>query len=88
MSAPDSLDAYAPGEISQRVATVGVAKAELATVPLLMLGVLAGAFIGLGALLFVLVRADTSLGFASSAVLGGLVFALGLVGVDCARPLR
>lgn len=79
MSAPDSLDAYAPGEISQRVATVGVAKAELATVPLLMLGVLAGAFIGLGALLFVLVRADTSLGFASSAVLGGLVFALGLL---------
>lgn len=79
MPAHDSLDAYAPHEVSQRVATLGVAKAQMATVPLLMLGVLAGAFIGLGAMLFVMVRADPALGFASSAILGGLVFSLGLL---------
>ena len=72
-------DAYAPSEIAQRLETVGVAKARMATMPLLMLGVLAGAFIGLGALLFVLVKSDATLGYASSALLGGLVFSLGLI---------
>lgn len=72
-------DAYAPGEVAQRVETVGVAKARLATLPLLMLGVLAGAFIGLGTLFFTLVKSDPTLGFAASSVLGGLVFSLGLM---------
>ena len=79
MSAGNRSDAYAPAEVAQRVQTVGVAKARMATLPLLMLGVLAGAFIGLGALFFTLVKSDTTLGFASSAVLGGLVFSLGLL---------
>lgn len=35
-------DAYAPREIAQRIETVGVAKARMATLPLLMLGVLVG----------------------------------------------
>ena len=62
-----------------RIETVGVAKARLATLPLLMLGVLAGAFIGLGAMFFALVKSDPSLGYAAGAVLGGLVFSLGLL---------
>lgn len=72
-------DAYAPREVAQRIETVGVAKARLATLPLLMLGMLAGAFIGLGAMFFVLVKSDPTLGFAASSVLGGLVFSLGLL---------
>lgn len=72
-------DAYAPAQIAQRVESVGVSKARLATLPLLMLGMLAGAFIGLGAMLFVLVKSDATLGFAASAIGGGLVFALGLL---------
>jgi len=72
-------DAYAPREIAQRVESVGVAKARLETLPLLMLGVLAGAFIGLGALFFVLVKSDATLSWAVSQVLGGLVFSLGLL---------
>lgn len=72
-------DAYAPREIAQRVESVGVAKARLGTLPLLMLGGLAGAFIGLGALLFALVKSDATLGYAASQVLGGVVFSLGLV---------
>lgn len=72
-------DAYAPREVAQRIETVGVAKARLATVPLLMLGVLAGAFIGLGSLAFLIVRADASLGWAAGQWLGGGVFALGLL---------
>lgn len=72
-------DAYAPAEIARRVETVGVAKAQLTTLPLLLLGGLAGAFIGLGAMLFVLVKSDASLSFASASILGGLVFSLGLL---------
>lgn len=72
-------DAYAPAQIAQRIESVGVSKARLPTLPLLMLGVLAGAFIGLGAMLFVLVKSDATLGFAASAVSGGLVFSLGLL---------
>lgn len=72
-------DAYSPAEVAHRVETVGVAKAEMALLPLAMLGVLAGAFIGLGTMLFVLVRADPSLGFAASQLVAGLVFSLGLL---------
>ena len=72
-------DAYSPVEIARRVESVGETKARMAALPLALLGVLAGAFIGLGAMLFVLVKSDPTLGFAASAVLGGLVFAMGLL---------
>ena len=49
MSAPVfGFDAYSPSEIAQRVERIGVAKARLPIHALLMLGLLAGAFIGLG----------------------------------------
>lgn len=82
MAEPNELygsDAYAPAQIAQRIESVGVTKARLPTLQLLMLGVLAGAFIGLGAMLFALVKSDATLGFTASALLGGLVFSLGLL---------
>ena len=72
-------DAYSPVEIARRIEAVGETKARMAMLPLALLGVLAGAFIGLGAMLFVLVKSDPTLGFAASSVLGGLVFAMGLL---------
>ena len=77
-------DAYAPREVARRVETVGVAKARMATLPLLMLGVLAGAFIGLGALFFLIVQSDAGLGYGTRQVLGGVVFSLGLLLVSVA----
>lgn len=79
MSKIFDFDAYSPREIAERVRTVGVAKTRLPFLSLMMLGILAGAFIGLGALYFVLVKSDASLGFATSQVLGGLSFSLGLI---------
>jgi formate transporter len=73
------FDAYAPSEIARRVESVGVAKARLKLLPLAVLGVLAGAFIGLGAMLSVIVKADPSLGFAASQFAAGAVFSLGLL---------
>lgn len=79
MAAIFGLDAYAPKEIAARVAEVGVGKACLPVTTQALLGLLAGAFIGIGALLSTLVASDASLGFAVSRLLGGLVFSLGLV---------
>jgi formate transporter len=74
-----SFDAYTPKEIAARLERFSVAKAVLPLLPLALLGVLAGAFIGLGALLFTLVASDPTLGFASVRLVGGLVFSLGLI---------
>ncbi len=73
------FDAYLPKEIAARVQAVGVAKARLPFLQTALLGLLAGAFIGLGALYFTLVASDASLGFAASRVLGGVCFSLGLL---------
>lgn len=75
------FDAYSPPEIAARVTAVGVAKCALPTLTLtlMMLGALAGAFIGLGGLYYTLVASDTTLSFAAARVLGGVVFSLGLV---------
>jgi len=72
-------DAYSPKEIAARVENVGVAKARLPLLSTVMLGLLAGAFIGLGALYFNIVASDASLGFAAKRVLGGVCFSLGLL---------
>jgi formate/nitrite transporter len=77
-------DAYAPREIAGRVHDFCIAKAKLPLLQLAMLGVLAGAFIGLGAMMFTLVAGDESLGFAATRLLGGLAFSLGLVLVTVA----
>ena len=72
-------DAFSPQQIADKVEAVGVAKAHLPAVPTLMLGVLAGGFIGLGALYFTLVVSDPQLSFGVARVLGGVAFSLGLI---------
>jgi formate transporter len=79
MSRVFGFDAYSPREIARHVEEVCIAKARLPLLTMWMLSLLAGAFIGLGALYFTLVASDTTLGFAASRVLGGLCFSLGLV---------
>ena len=79
MSEIFGFDAFSPSEIAAKVKTLGVAKARLPLLSMLMLSVLAGAFIGLGALYFVIVKSDASLGFAARQALGGLAFSLGLI---------
>ncbi len=73
------LDAYSPQQIAERIESVGVKKAQLPLVSMIALGILAGGFIGLGAMLYTLVVSDQSLGFATQRLLGGLVFCLGLI---------
>ena len=76
---PDLSDAYPPQEIARRVERLGVAKAHADALTLLVLAVLAGAFISLGALLFTVVITESSLGFGPTRLLGGVSFCLGLI---------
>jgi formate/nitrite transporter FocA (FNT family) len=73
------FDAYAPKEIAERIETIGVTKARLPLLSQATLGVLAGGFIGLGALYFTFLTSDPSLGYAVSRMLGGIAFSLGLI---------
>jgi formate transporter len=74
-----NMDAYSPQQIAERVDNIGVTKARLPLLSMAMLGMLAGAFIGLGALYFTLVISDAGLSFAIARVLGGVCFSLGLL---------
>ena len=76
---PLPRDAYAPVEIAHLVENVGVRKATLAFIPLVVLGVLAGAFIAFGAMFFTTTIAGSTAGFGLTRLIGGLVFSLGLI---------
>lgn len=69
-----SIDAYAPAEMAYRVETVGVAKARMALVPMLGLGLMAGAFISFGAMNFI-----TAMAQGLPRIVASLTFCLGLI---------
>ena len=49
------FDAFSPREVAQRIDAIGVAKARLPLHAMALLAVLAGAFIGLGSTMYLLV---------------------------------
>lgn len=75
------LDSLLPAEIARKAEATGVAKAGMDTTRLLVLAVLAGAFIGLGAMAATTLWTGTAgtMPFGIARMLGGLVFALGLI---------
>jgi len=73
------VDAYAPAEVAGRVEAAGMVKAALPADKLLVLAILAGAFIGFGAAFYTVAVSDPGLGFGPTRLLGGLAFSLGLV---------
>lgn len=73
------IDAYAPAEMAARMEDYGIVKAALPLEKLVMLSLLAGAFIGFGAALFTVVMTDPALGLGVTRFIGGIAFSLGLV---------
>jgi formate/nitrite transporter len=74
-----NLNAYSPAEIKEAVEKVGVKKTNLPFLASLMLAVIAGGSIGLGALYYTIIVSDPGLSFATARVMGGLAFSLGLI---------
>jgi len=73
-----NLNAYSPAEIKEAVERIGVKKARIPPLASFMLAMMAGGSIGLGALYYTIVASDAALSFATTRVLGGMVFSLGL----------
>lgn len=76
---PFPLDVVPPARIATLVEEVGIKKAGLELVPMLTLGVLAGAFIAFGGMFHTVVVTGSELGLGPTRLLGGLAFCLGLV---------
>ena len=74
-------DALAGAQIEAKAESVGQGKANMPVVQAFLLAVLAGLFIGMGGMFMLLVKCDATLGFATSSLLGGLAFSLGLFAV-------
>lgn len=75
-----SIDALVPGEMAVRAEEAGVVKANYGPRRLLVLGVLAGAFIALGAIFATTISTGSGeLPYGVAKLLSGLVFSLGLI---------
>ena len=78
------IDAHPPAKMASRMEEIGVAKAGLKADTMFVLAMLAGAFIGTGAILATTTTtglAAAGVGYGVIKLLGGLVFCLGLVAV-------
>ncbi|MBM3118123.1 MAG: hypothetical protein FJ006_00975 [Chloroflexi bacterium] len=74
-----ATDCRPPAEMAVKMEAVGVAKANGNIWTISLLGILAGFFIGLGAMFCTLVTTDIQVGFGLTKLLGGVVFCLGLI---------
>ena len=78
------IDAFLPPEMATKIEGVGVKKAALDVATMFALAILAGAFIGCGAIFATTVTAglgSAGVGFGIIKLLAGLTFSLGLIAV-------
>lgn len=73
------IDHYTPKEIARLIDSRGVTKANAPLLSTLALGVLAGAFIGLGGVFATIIGTGSALGFGPTRMLMGIGFSLGLI---------
>jgi formate transporter len=73
------IDPYSPADMAERAERVGVAKARLSLLTLATLGVLAGAYVAIGAHLASIAGIDSALGYGPTRLLVGVAFSIGLM---------
>jgi formate/nitrite transporter FocA (FNT family) len=73
------IDAYIPAQMAARVEMAGITKGNLDFFSAFTQSMMAGSFIGLGAVFFTFVIHDSSLSSGLTKLIGGLVFSLGLI---------
>jgi len=74
-----TTEASPPPEVAQKAEATGVSKGARDALGTIILGILAGVFIGMGAMFCTVVTTSTGLGFGLTKLLGGLTFCLGLI---------
>ncbi len=72
-------DCLPPAEMAGKAKSVGITKANLGILNMVLLGILAGVFIGFGGMLNTMVTTSSGLGFGLNKLVGGIVFSLGLI---------
>jgi formate/nitrite transporter FocA (FNT family) len=89
--ADEDQDGHAPlevlplAQIAHLVEEVGILKVALGVVPTLTLGILAGAFIAFGAMLYTVAITGSELGYGPTRLLGAAAFSTGLILVVVGR---
>lgn len=78
-----SVDALSPAQTEAKAETLGISKGSMPAGRMFVAAMLAGAFIGFGAMFFCLFTSDSPLPFAVQRAGGGACFCLGLVLVLC-----
>lgn len=74
-----NFDDLAPAEMAKKVEAASIRKASLNFMSLLVLSILAGAFIAFGSEFYTLAIFDSALSLGLTRVIGGLTFSLGLI---------
>ncbi|MFY0672244.1 MAG: formate transporter FocA [Bacteroidia bacterium] len=74
-----SFNAFMPNEMAEKAQDIGVAKSKMKFSKLFVLALLAGAFIGLGAIFATTVTTSSNLYWGMTKLLSGLAFSLGLI---------
>lgn len=73
------MDAYGPAQMAVRVEKAGIAKGNRDFFSTFTLAMMAGSFIGLGAVFFTYIIHDSTLSVGLTKLIGGFVFSLGLI---------
>jgi len=74
-----TFDVLKPDEIEQAIEAAGIKKTGMPPGKMIILGILAGVFIGIGGLMLGLVLSETELPFIVARILGGVSFCVGLL---------
>jgi formate transporter len=76
---PRGLDAYDPSEVADRVLHIGVKKTRYPAYKTLVLGLMGGCFISLGALYEIYILSHPSVGAGTAVILAPLFYAIGYI---------
>ena len=73
------IDSLLPSEMAIHAESIGVSKVRMPFFKVVVLAILAGSFIALGAVFFTTVTTDSTMSYRLTRLLGGVSFSLGLV---------
>lgn len=79
MSKSGFTDPFSPPEVADKMRSIGVTKATMSFSQLIVLALIAGAFISFGAMYYTVVMTDPAEAWGASRMLGGIAFSLGFV---------
>lgn len=79
MSKQSYSDPHSPADVADRLQGIGITKARMALSKVMMLAILAGVFISLGAMYYTVVMTEPGNAWGASKMLGGIAFSLGFI---------